>query len=234
MAEDLNLSVQRTEILIHSFSSVCRLHTSSCVMKPHPRIRSQSGPSSEAGWSRVQVVRMWWTVSGSPLLFVRPHFFLDSQKQLSPQWRRLRRNPSAIFWKTGLEENVPQKQTLLFPAFSNVFEGARSIKAAVFWVLYIKWMAPLLLKSSHQFYQLKTHKNTRRLSWIRSKILIIKNPHWLDGDFCFLKVFLWTRSWPMAWSLSSNLCDTGLDSFLSCVAQTNPDCLFMALYFSSF
>lgn len=40
--------------------------------------------------------------------------------------------------KTGLEENVPQKQMLLFPTFSNVFKGARSIKAAVFWVLYIK------------------------------------------------------------------------------------------------
>lgn len=90
MAEDLNLSVQRTEILIHSFSFICRLHTSSCVIKPHPRIRSQSGPSSEAGWSRVQVVRMWWTVSGSPLLFVRPHFFLDSRARSEGDWGGIR------------------------------------------------------------------------------------------------------------------------------------------------
>lgn len=31
---------------------------------------------------------------------------------------------------------------------------------------------------------------------LTEKSMPLQNINWLDGEFCFLKVFLWTRSWP--------------------------------------
>lgn len=80
----------------------------------------------------VDSLRLPSTVRQASLLPGQPETAEPAVKAIEEESERY------FFLKTGLEENVPQKQMLLFPAFSNVFKGARSIKAAVFWVLCIK------------------------------------------------------------------------------------------------